>query len=87
MMKKIKGFKTKEKVDTLIDRFQEMVTETEAVRLVDKIEYAQSALFVDRLEENGKINSYKKVRLKDMLEDVDGNPKEGDDNTMKLMIK
>ena len=87
VMKKISGFKTEEKVDTLIDRLKEGVTEIEAVRLVDRLKYALSAQFVDRLEESGKINSNEKLRLKDILEDVDGNPKEGDNNTMELLKK
>ena len=33
---------------------------------------------MDRLEENGKINTMEKLRLKDILEDQDGKPKGGD---------
>ena len=64
----------------LINRFEEMVTEIESVRLVDRLKYALSAQFVDRLEESGKINFNEMLRLKDILEDVEGNPKEGDNN-------
>ena len=32
-------------------------------------------------------NSNEKLKLKDILEDVEGNPKEGDNNTMELMKK
>ena len=86
-MQKISRFKTEEKVNMLIDRFEEMVTEIEAVKLVDRLKYALSAQFVDRLEESGKINSNEKLRLKDILEDMEGNPKEGDSDTMELMKK
>ena len=47
----------------------------EAIRLADRLKYALSAQFVDRLEESRKINYNEKLRLKDILEDVNGNPK------------
>ena len=87
VMKIISRMKMNEKVDKSIDKFEEMMMEIEAVRLVDRLKYALSAQFVDRLEESGKINLNEKLRLKDILEDVNGNPKEGDNNTMELMKK
>ena len=87
VMKKISGFKTEQKVDTLIDRFKEMVTEIKAVRLIDRMKYALRSQFVDKMEESGKINLNEKLRLKDILEDVEGNPKEGDNDTEELMKK
>ena len=59
--------------------------EVRNLRLVEKLEYAMSAQFVERLEEGGKINSNEKLRLKDILETRDGNPKEGE--TMEEMKK
>ena len=59
--------------------------EIKNLRIVERLEYALSAQFVDRLEEGGKINSNKKLRLKDLLKDVDGNPKAGE--TMENMKK
>ena len=56
-MKKISGFWTDDKVDVLIDRFEEMVTETETLRLAERLRYALSSQFIDRLEDGGKINS------------------------------
>ena len=44
-----------------------------------------SQQFIERLEEGGKINSGERIRLKDLLEDVDGNPKARD--TMEDMKK
>merc|ERR1712237_300771 len=67
-----------EKVDTLIDNFDEMLIEMTNLRIAERLEYAVSAQFVDRLEENGKINATEKLRLKDILEDQDGKPKAGD---------
>ena len=77
-MKKICGFKMNEKVDTLIDNFDEMLIEMNNLKLADRLQYAVSAQFVDRLEENGKINATEKLRKKDILEDQDGKPKAGD---------
>ena len=85
VMKKISGFRTDGKVDLLIDNFEEMMMEVKNLRLVERLEYALSAQFVERLEEGGKINSNKKLRLKDILETRDGNPKEGE--TMEEMKK
>ena len=84
-MKKICGFRTDGKVDALIDRFEEMVTETETLKLAERLRYVLSSQFISRLEEGGKINSNEKLRLQDILEDTEGNPKDGD--TMEAMKK
>ena len=84
-MKKICGFQTDDKVEALIDRFEEMVTDAETLRLAERLRYALSSQFISRLEEGGKINSNEKLRIKDILEDVEGNPKDG--NTMEAMKK
>ena len=84
-MKWICGFRTDNKVDVLIDDFEEMVTETRTLRLNERLEYALSSQFIDRLEKGGKINAGERLRLKDILEDADGNPKPG--NTMEAMKK
>jgi hypothetical protein len=85
IMKKISNFKTENKVDGLINNFEEMVTETKKLKLAENLEYALGLQFVERLEAGGKINSGEKMRLKDVLEDVDGEPKAG--NTIELMKK
>ena len=54
VMKLISGIKMDETVDKSIDKFEEMVTEIDAVRLVDRLKYALSAQFVDRIEESEK---------------------------------
>ena len=87
-MKKISGFRTDDKVDVLIDNFDEMIMEVENLRLARRLKYALSSQFVDRLEESGKINLNEKLRLKDILEDTEGNPKEGETTeTMKKELK
>jgi len=77
-MKKICSSKMSEKVDTLIDNFDEMLMEMNNLKIAERLEYAVSAQFVDRLEENGKINATEKLRLKDILEDQNGKPRNGD---------
>ena len=37
-----------------------------------------SLQFLERLENCGRINAVKRIRLKDIIEDVYGNPKDGD---------
>ena len=88
VMKKISSFSIDDKVDVLIDRFDEMVTETKNLTLAERLNYALSLQFVDRLDTGGKINSGEKIRLKDLLEDVDGNPRDGDTaENMKKELK
>merc|ERR1712030_146547 len=60
-MKKISEFKTDDKVDNLIDNFDEMLIEFKNLDLAGRLEYAVSAQFVDRLEEGGKINTTEKL--------------------------
>ena len=57
MMKNISGFKTDEKVEVLMDRFEDMVTEVDRIELGTNLKYALSLQFVDRLEKSGKINT------------------------------
>ena len=47
MMKKISGngFKSEDKIDVMIDRFEEMITETENIRLAENLRYAMSLQF------------------------------------------
>ena len=41
--------------------------------------------FLERLEKSGKVNAVEKKTIRDILEDVHGNPKEGD--TLEMMKK
>ena len=84
-MKKISGFKMDGTVDKLIDEFEEMVMDIRSLGLVEQLEYAVSAQFVERLEEGGKVNSGERIRLKDILETREGKPRDG--NTMEEMKK
>ena len=56
VMKKISGFRTDGKVDTLIDNFDEMLVEVQTLDLARRLNYALSSQFVDRLDAGGKIN-------------------------------
>ena len=44
------GFKTDYKIETLMDNFEEMVTEIRRVDLAKNLEYAVCLQFMDRLE-------------------------------------
>ena len=79
------NFKTEERLDILVDKFEEILTETEKVDLVNNLKYGLSLLFIENLETGGKINIGEKMRLKDILEDINGEPKAGD--TLDLMKK
>ena len=59
MMKKISrnGFKSEDKIDVMIYRFEEIITETEKMRLAENLRYAMSLQFLERLENCGKINA------------------------------
>ena len=78
VMKNISGFKTDEKVEVLMDRFEDMVMEVDRIELATNLKYALSLQFVDRLEKSGKINTGEKLRLKDVIEDENGEPRAGD---------
>ena len=53
VVKKIEGFKTDDKVDMLINRFEEIMTELDVLGLLNnRWRYTRSAQFVDRLEES-----------------------------------
>ena len=86
-MRKISGksFKSEEKIDMMIDKFEEMATEIEMIKLVENLRYAISLQFLERLENCGKINAVERMRLKGVTEDVNGNPKVGD--TLEMMKK
>ena len=82
---KISGYNTDGSVDSLLDKFEEMVAETETLKLAERLGFALSLQLIDRLEIGGKIDSGEKMRLKDIIEDMDGNPRDRD--TMATMKK
>lgn len=49
-MKKISGFDTDMKVDILKDRFEEIVTEMEILKMAERLKYALSSQFIYRPE-------------------------------------
>ena len=87
MMRKISGnsFRTEEKIDVMIDKFEEMATEVEEIKLAENLRYELNLQFLERLESCGKINAVEPMRLKDVTDDVNGNPKAGD--TVVMMKK
>ena len=76
-------FKSEDKIDVMIDRFEEMITETKKIRLAENLGYAMGLQFLERLEKSGKVNTVENKILRDILEDADGNPKDGE--TLELM--
>ena len=87
VMRKIsgEGFKSDESVDKMMDRFGDMMVEIEKIRLADNLNYAIGLQFLERLEKSGKVNTVEKKMLRDILEDADGNPRQGD--TLEMMKK
>ena len=87
MMRKISGksFKSEEKIDVMIDKFEDMTMEVEKIKLAENLEYALILQFLERLENLGKINAIEWMRLKDVIEDVNRNPKAG--KTLEMMKK
>ena len=61
LMKKISDFKAEEDVETLLDRFEEIITETDKVDLATNLHYALSIQFMERLEKSNKINTGEKL--------------------------
>lgn len=51
--------------------------------MAENLRYALSLQFLERLENLGKINAVEQMRLRDVIEDVNGNPKAG--YTLELM--
>ena len=87
MMRKISGeeFKSDESVDKMIDRFGDMIVEMKKINLANNLDYAMGLQFLERLEKSGKVKAVEKKMLRDILEDADGNQREGD--ILKMMQK
>ena len=69
----------------MMDRFGDMIVEMKKIRLAENLDYAMGLQFLERLEKSSKVNTVEKKMLRDILEDADGNPREGD--TLELMKK
>jgi len=67
-MMNITEFRTEDKIEVLMDRIGDIVTEVSRMDVVTNLEYAMSLQLVDRLEKSGKINSSEKLRVKDVIE-------------------
>ena len=69
----------------MMDRFGDMIVEMKKINLANNLDYAMGLQFLERLQKSGKVNAVEKKMLRDILEDEDGKPKEGD--TLELMKK
>ena len=80
MMRRIyvNNFKTEDKINVILNKCEEIVLEIERIRLAENLKYAVSLQFRGRLENCGKINVVKRMRLRDVIKDDNGNPKVGD---------
>ena len=56
-MKHISEFKTDQKVEVFIDKFDYMITDEDRVELVANMKYVLLLQFVDKFEMSGKINT------------------------------
>ena len=65
LVNKISNFKADENIDKLIDKFEELITETDKLKLAQNLKYALSLMFIERLERDRKINANEKLRLRD----------------------
>ena len=72
------GFKSDESVDRMIDRFEDIVLEVKKIKLAERLEYAMGLQFLERMEKSGKINGMERKMLRDLFEDEDRNPMDGD---------
>ena len=69
MMRKISwnSFKTEENIDILIDKFEEIVTEIEQIKLAENLKYGVSVQFLERLENCEKINTVECMKLREVI--------------------
>ena len=65
------GKETDDRVEVLMNRFEDIMIEMKSVDLVNSSEYAVSLQFVDRLKRSGKMNSSEKLTLTDVIETID----------------
>ena len=89
-MRKISGngFKSDDKIDVMIDRFEDMLTERKKIKLEENLDYAKALQFLERLDNSGKINALDRQGLREVIEDVEGKPKAEDAvNLMKKKLR
>ena len=68
-----------------MDRFEDMITETDRIKLAENLKYSMGFQILERSENSKNINSVERMRLRDVLEDVNGNPRAK--KTLELMKK
>ena len=62
----------------MMERFRDMIVEMKKIKLANNLDYAMGLQFLERLEKSGKVYAVEKKILRDILEDADGNPRQGD---------
>ena len=71
------------KIDVIIGKFEERVTETNKIRFTANLKYAISLSYLEISEVCGKKYAVERMILKDVIEDIDENPMVGD--TLEMM--
>merc|ERR1711867_33816 len=85
LMKEIVNFKVEGGIESITDRFERMMTETNKVDLATNLDFALTLQFVDRLEKEGNISSDERMRLLDEIETKEG--KSGVTNSAEIVEK
>ena len=67
--------------------FGGMIVEMKKVKSAENLDYAMGLQFLERLEKSGKVNAVEKKILRDILEDVDDNPREGETRVDEERVK
>ena len=62
----------------MLHSFGDMITEMKKIKLAENLDYAMGLQFLERLENSSKVYAIEKKILRDIMEDVDGNPKKGE---------
>ena len=65
-------------MDKMIDRFGDMITEREKIKLAENLNYAMGLQFLEKQKKSNKINAIDKKIWRDMFEDIDVSPREGE---------
>ena len=69
--KKICEYDTKDHIERVLDKFENMVKEVKRIYLVNNFEYALSLQFLERLDNDEGINPQEKLHLRNKIQNED----------------
>ena len=81
------GWKNDDSIEKMVEGFDRMIIDIEKLKMAENLRYAMGLQFLDRLEKSGKVNQMEKMKLKEIIEDEDGNPKPRQEETVERMKK